>query len=190
MIETEDFNSIVTDTRIDGVPAPLNNMTVSGQSALGDPDLTLIEAPPFDGNDFYQFDGTSFLVTIINSNRGDFLRFDFDTPVTAWGAETIGVSNEGRRTSILVFDANDTLLGRIDPLAPKPQSGNFFSDFRSFYGFSLDSSAASYVLWESTTAGDAFGVDDIAFVAVPEPAAAGLAATVLAMLSRFQRSRI
>ncbi len=178
---TEDFNSFLVDTPIDAGPVALNNMFVSGSPGL--PTITqIIDALPFRTSDIVTVDGTPFLIGDVF--RSEVVRFDFVTPVTAWGADFKDIANLGRNTKIKAYDQSDELLGVIEPSSTLNQAVRFF-------GFRVTTDSVAYVEITDNNfrTNDAFGIDNIGFVAVPEPSAAMLLVACGLSLARNRKRR-
>ena len=68
-------------------------------------------------------------------------------------------------TRIRAFDSSDTLLGEVTTFSAESQ----------FFGFGLTTGTARYVVMQNfTSSNDVFGLDNVSFVAIPEPASLGL----------------
>ena len=108
------------------------------------------------------------------------------SPVSGWGAGTVGVENPPRNKRVDVFDVSNTVLGSIIGLSSLDKTT------RGFVGFSLTTGAASSVVFVNTdTNNDVFGLDNIGFVTIPEPA--GLLPTMVATVGiglLFQRETL
>ncbi len=155
------------------------------------PDLTLTASDAFVGRiaDSYDF-GSGFNTT---AEGHKFLRvsptdnlttvaFVFDQPIQAWGAYFTEVSTSGGE-----------LTARYDDGTPvtRPIDGNYQNGVL-FWGFVLDpgKSISRLELQMNAGAGDVYGVDDVGFVAVPEPSAfAALLAGAIGLLAIARQVR-
>ena len=105
-------------------------------------------------------DGSQYACSFVE--RADPFRIDFLSPVTAWGADLLGIGNGGRETSLSFYDENDTLL-----------SQTIFEDNGllelMFFGVDLMDQVASYAQFDflgidnDGDAYDLFSIDNITF---------------------------
>lgn len=175
---TEDFNGFATDTSFINTTVPLNNMTIIGTSGSNGTNTQKIDAPPVQYSS-YTYDGSSAVLGDLDGSS-EYIRIDFLTPVTAWGVNTLGMSNGTRNTLITAFDADNNGLGTI----VTDSSGSYT---KQFYGFEMTTGTVDHLLFvNSTLSNDAFVLDDMAFVTlstgpvVPEPSTYAMG--VLALL--------
>ncbi len=153
----EDFNSITTETSFRTSPVTVGNMTFSGFTPSN---TTFNEIAPTDPH--FGFTTTSVRIAT-SSFGGDQARIDFVTGVSAWGADIANLEPV-RSSSFTVFDAGDNALGTF----------NSYTAGTGFHGFELTAGeVASYLVFNSTTLDEFFGLDDAKFVtseaAVSEP---------------------
>lgn len=154
---TEDFNSITTETSFRTSPVTVGNMTFSGFTP-SHPDFNEIGTT----DPFFGFTSTNVRIAT-SSVAGDQARIDFVTGVSAWGADIANLEPV-RASSFTVFDAGDNALGTF----------NSYTAGTGFHGFELTAGeVASYLVFNSATVDEFFGLDDAKFVtseaAVSEP---------------------
>jgi hypothetical protein len=177
---SEDFNNQVVDML--NVPAPvvLNGMIVT--SAAGTDFNFAIDVPPY-FSPLQGIDGTPKA----NGRAADFVplslnetwRIDFPVPVTAWGADFKGAGDPPNGNLMIdVFDETNALLGTLQAdAAPDVE----------FLGFQLSMGEHSgHLIFRAPGGVDAFDIDNIAMVQVPEPSTMFLA-VVLALASCWFR---
>jgi len=159
----ENFNSFAADTTFINSVVPLNNMTVTGSSGFNGSQTQKIDALPLEFSGFYDLNGTPQLLGDLQGSN-QFVRVNFLTPVVSWGADEAGLADVPRTTRIDIFSTSNALLGTIPATSPDNTS-------RGFYGFDLTSGAASYLVFTNPTGdNDVFGIDNVGFVTIPEPA--------------------
>jgi hypothetical protein len=185
---SEDFSSFVFDTVYHTVPLALNGGTISREGPqVG---LEFISVVP---HAFASGSATNHAVMILNTfetfegrNYGNNVRFTFDQPNIAFGFNYYVLSgSEGARLDIL---NGSTLLA--SPVLPRGTN--------RFVGYILSGgdTATSVLLRANLQVpggpGQAFSIDDLAGVAVPEPSTAALVllATLGRRRCRMQRKRL
>ena len=182
---SEDFEGIANDLSIIANPIVLNNMLLSGTAGANPiSDTQLVDSTPLNSLSVYSPNGTSYLLADLI--LGNYIKFDFVSPVRAWGADFTGISNN--RVSHLVFraDGGGTIFDLAVPATPA-------SDGQTVERFIGVSSSVPIYSVTFTFGGpginDAFGVDNIAFVrSVPElPISTLLLAGCFAMVGAVLR---
>lgn len=180
---TEDFNAFAAGTVFHNTALEANNMRIQVTSS----DYNLVIGLPNTG---FSIDGSPYAMAVLRNP--DFMRIDFDTAVSAWGANFLGLGNELRNTSIKAFDKNDNLLGTITGSAPNNIAV-------SFYGFAFDAAetAAYLTIQNQSNLFDAFSIDNVQYVTpsntpvsnTPLPPALALFATGLLGLAGLGRKK-
>ncbi len=154
---TENFNSITVDTPFHTSPVNVGNMTFSGFTPSNPTFNEIATTDP-------HFGFTTTHVRLATSSvAGDQSRIDFVTGVSAWGGDIANLE-PSRASSFTVFDAGDNALGIF----------NSYTAGTGFHGFELTAGeVASYIVFNSATVDEFFGLDDAKFVtseaAVSEP---------------------
>jgi hypothetical protein len=178
---SEDFNSHAVDML--NVPAPvvLNGMIVS--SAAGTDFNFAIDVPPY-FSPLQGIDGTPKA----NGRAADFAplslnetwRIDFPLPVTAWGADFKGAGDPPNGNLMIeVFDETNVLLGTL--LADAAADVEFL-------GFQLSMGERSgHLIFRAPGGVDAFDIDNMAMVQVPEPSTIFLAVVPVLAYGWFRR---
>ena len=159
----EDFNAFAVDTTFQNTSVIANNMTVTGEPGSNGLLTNKIDAPDYEFAATYAQDNTPYLLGDLQSTET--IRIDFTTAVTAWGGFFRFISDGPRDTRIRVYDAADALLGEVTTFDAESQ----------FFGFGLTTEAADYIVMQNLTSNnDVWGLDNVSFVAIPEPASMGL----------------
>jgi hypothetical protein len=180
----ETFDGFRSDTTYQGVVVNLaGGMSVTGTVGANGGLTQKIDAPPLEFGGFYDQNGTGELLGDLVSNN--LLRFDFAAPLTAWSGEFKGVADDGRPTTITVFNAANAVLGTI-ALASDGSNAQM-----QFYGFQLTGGDQAAYLTISNASGnnDVFGLDNVRFTAVPEPLTIFLLGSGVAGLAVRRRQR-
>ena len=166
---TENFDSFTTDTTFQNTTISVNNMQITCEPGSNGQETNKIDTERFYANSVFTSNDTSYLLGDLFGSQT--IRVDFDTAVTAWGADFRSISNPDRNTAIHVYDVSDNLLGTLETKV---------GGVNSFYGFSFDANEmAKYLVFENTgTIADSFGMDNVKFVTkeanVAEPLSIGL----------------
>jgi hypothetical protein len=188
----ENFNDFTEDTDVGLTPVPIQGGSLS-TSFDDDRPRTFIDVAPFQANSDYVVDGTPVLqvavgyLPLVPGNHP--LNFNFATPVKAWAVDvrrhqTGGVFFPDHTVHIEAYNGANSLVGSI--LLER----NFQPSALEFYGFTTDAavSRVAFVFGNSLPiSSTVFGLDNTAFVAIPEPAALLTAAWGVLALGVFRR---
>jgi hypothetical protein len=181
----ETFDSFAADASFLSGAVALNGMSVTGTAGANGATTQKIDVAPLEATGFYDQNGTAHLLGEVIA--GNFLRFDFANPLTAWSIETKGIGDDGRPTTISIYDAGNNLLGSI------LTSSDATSAEMQFYGFQLTGGdLASYVILTNASGfNDVFSIENVRFAsdAVPEPATLLLLGSGLAAVAARRRNR-
>lgn len=177
---SEDFSGFTEDTSFRDVPAALSGLSIE---QIGHEDFrNLIDVgPPFDFTEHGGTNHASVFTEFGGSSTGDVIvAMIFDQDNLAFGFDHWAAADaEGARLQVW---NGASLLGSVA----------LSDDFPGFTGYLLDGGdVATHVTLQSIqdlgSAGEGFGIDDLAGVAVPEPAAGLLLAAGLALLGASRR---
>lgn len=185
---SEDFNSFTADTQFRTQSVAVNNMLISGSGSiynyiLAVPTQLIIDQQRIDSSPFI----LGHVRTDPNSNTISNIRFDFSTPVYAWGADFRGIGNSINNSRINVFGSNAELQGSIATSSADNSS-------LQFIGFTSSAPVESVLIVNTVNSADVFGMDNVQFsiTAVPEPtsiAGFGMLTIGFAVL-RLRKSRL
>ena len=178
----EDFNGFTADTSVQPASVPIQGANVTADNVPFAAPKNWIDVPPFMNNSWYSVDGTPVLQGEIEDDH--WLRITFTKPVTAWAVDMRRPRiQEGATVNIEVYSAADVFLGSI-PVPRDHEDGAL-----QFYGFTVSGGTASRLVFSTvTTFGNSvFGLDNIQFVAVPEPTTLTVAASGILALGVFRR---
>lgn len=173
-VQTENFNSFVTDTNFQGDVVPLLNMTITHLNGINDPTKNFIDVFPFAEDGKRSIDNTPYVLGEVDDS-GAMIRIDFTSPITGWGAD---FASHDASAVIDVFDEFNNWIGTTAQVAAE----------KTFYGFHLGpgQSAGRIELKFVGIFNDLFGMDNLSFFdssAPPDPVtlAANLVASVNAI---------
>ena len=165
----ENFNSYTTEVPFHTTPLDVGDFTLS---MTGNPSTNsirnIIDLPPLAFADF-NVDGTN-IVNVLTRN-GDSLFITFDTPITAFGADFSAMNDQQYRTEFVV--AGETF---------KP---SIFGDAARFVGFTSD--IPFTVLEARGIDNDGYGIDNVSYQFIPEPATLVLLAAGAFITGRKKR---
>ena len=178
---TEDFNGFVSDTPLGPTPVAL----AGGMSLQVDLDaLDLGYVSHIVVTSPVGVDGTNYAAIRLIEDVGGLattMRLDFAGGATAWGADFAGLGGVGGGTFVIdVHSSGGSVLGTIDPasLADPSGGGSGFIGFNATGG-----DIASYLTFYMPAGGitniEAFAMDNIAAVMVPEPSIIALGVGLL-----------
>jgi hypothetical protein len=176
---SESFNGFTADASTLMAIVPIQNGTISSvdTSVFPNPSTHKIDILPFEYNTYF-VDNTPYYLA--NTELTRTTTFQFTAPITAWAADfgrghTLGIRSTPR---IDLYDSANALLGSVT-MSPDYS----VPDEIQFYGFTITGGAASrLVLANSSSPGNrVFGIDNIEFVAVPEPSSFAVAALTMAI---------
>lgn len=178
LLTIENFNSVVGEPSFAGVALTVGDLTLeaTGPSTdLGLNQRNFIDQPTVDFSAFFDIDGTA-LANVLLFSDGDTLEIDFAAPVTAFGADFGDINfgaenNDSLRTAILVLGQQIAM-----PIAMPINSVSL-----TFFGLISDTafSSLSFIMVGEN---DGFSIDNVAFSAVPLPAALPLYGSGLAVM--------
>jgi hypothetical protein len=183
----ENFNGFTEDTNVELGNVPIQGAIITADDAPGPfVGFNWIDVPPFRNNSVYSVDGTPVLQVEYRDTHSFYI--NFTTPVKAWAGDFRRGQLPGTRPDFVshidIYSAADTLLGTIALTRDHARSE------LQFKGFTILDGAASRMVFSTTDSfpNEIFGLDNIEFVAVPEPASLIVAAWGILALSLFRRS--
>ena len=183
---SEDFNTYTSDTQFRTQTISLNGMTLSA-SGVSQHHGTLankIDVATFEFSGVFAIDSTPYLLADIEleESGGSFipinLRFDFDDPLSAWGADLMSFP-----TAAIVLVEIYGSTPASPPLASFPYIPSGSTSEIDFFGFQVtDEVFADHIIFSigSASGFETFGLDNIDYVSgVPIPGAIWLFSTGL-----------
>lgn len=188
----ENFNGFTQDVPARAVPAQIQGASVSSVDTATFPtnSSNQIDVFPFEFPNSYHLDDTPYFLA--NTELKRTITFQFTSPVTAWAADF-------RRDHVypnngwfdITFPRMDLYSDGGALLGSVPLTTTYAADALEFYGFTITGGAASrLVIANSTTPiNSVFGIDNIDFVAVPEPTTCAMTAFGLVALTVRVRGR-
>lgn len=177
-IQTETFNTYTSDILVRNVPIQLNGFNMTASEGLLGSSSNKIDSSPFFVNT--TVNGTTDFYGDVDPGGGEVV-LSFDTPIFAWGAEFIGTE----WTLVEILDESNQLLGSVSAVNGVDDSGPIVE----FVGFVLSEgmTAQSLLLTKvvpGQSTNDSWAMDDVSFVAVPEPTTFTLALGALCFVVR------
>ncbi len=173
LLTIENFNSVVGEPSFAGVALTVGDLTLEAGPSIDSVgnQRNFIDQPTVDFSAFFDIDGTA-LANVLLFSDGDTLEIDFATPVTAFGADFGDINfgaanNDSLRTAILV-------LGQQIAMPINSVSLTFFG--------LISDTAFSSLSFIMVGVNDGFSIDNVAFSAVPLPAALPLYGSGLAVM--------
>ena len=163
----EDFNDEPLVPRMDGGTIDADGFTITSDAAR----IGLLP-----GTTFGNADGTPFFDGFVTTDPGETITFTFDAPVTSFGGTFTGPSSGA---GVGLFVDGTRVLSSLDFVTGSANSFLGFTSDTPFTSLTLDRSG------DTATFGEIFGLDNVFFGVVPEPATAGLLGVAgLALLRR------